>query len=727
MEKKLIRRLLWIELVLAFCLLLVPKPAAAEDQGWRKVDGKWYYYDSHNQYYTGGAYKIDGEYYTFGDDGVMLTGWIPSAEDKQNYATASGAMVHDSWKKIDGKWYYFNYLFVVGKNGGPYTVKESGNSVGKTYLFDRGGALIQYQPGVYEYTEESGSYKRVYRYTINSEGVIQKGWVKYTLTYIPSGSSATNWYYYDESGQRVTDWQKINGKWYYFKSSGLLECPNGGTCVIDGKRYVFEKNGDLVMYKPGTYELKLGKYGWPDDVIETFRYRINSEGVVQPGWQESTICYGSIGDVSGTCQYLYRTCWQYVDENGNFVNGWYKVNKKWYYFFNEEMVCLDGGTFSVRNGSSGSGATLYLFAPGGALVQDRRDFIDVAGSRYYVNYDGSVLTGWKTIDGKKYYFDPDSGEQIGVGGGPFSAETLIYAYCFDNDGALIENAAGEYTFERTERNGLTWTIFATINDEGYIPNGIARFERPTKNCGYDYVYEEWRNLEYNHRGLKTIDGKQYLFASSGVMMCPGGGAIEMEEGKMMLFAIGGALIEHPAGLYKAVEVVDSLRTDIVLGVGFSYIYRPVKMSLETLRTTTHWYCFDESGTRVIKGWKKVDGTWYYFDQYGRMVCTDGGTYKIDGKYYLFAKGGALVQYKAGWNKIVRYHDDGITYRKTEWYYTDTEGVCRTGWQEIDGKTYYFYSYGELCCPYGGDAWVEGELCRFDETGAFVRKVKVGEW
>jgi glucan-binding YG repeat protein len=77
------------------------------------------------------------------------------------------------------------------------------------------------------------------------------------------------WYYFDHNGRMVTDWQQLNGVWYYLATSE------------DVKR---------------TEEIK--------------------EGEMRTGW---------IYD-------LFYQKWFYLDKDGAMATGWREIDGKWYYF-----------------------------------------------------------------------------------------------------------------------------------------------------------------------------------------------------------------------------------------------------------------------------------------------------------------------------------------------------------------------------------------------------------
>ena len=160
-------------------------------KGWKKISGKWYYFNEKGR--VKGWQKIASKQYYFGEDGARVTGWQKIGK-KQYYFSKKGVMI-TGWKKIEKKWYYFN-----------------------------------------------------------AKGVMTTGWKKISK----------KWYYFDQDGIMLTGWQKISKKWYYFTSSGAMHTGwlkdgdwwlyftsdgtmvRGKTVTIKGKKYEFLNNG--VMY-----------------------------------------------------------------------------------------------------------------------------------------------------------------------------------------------------------------------------------------------------------------------------------------------------------------------------------------------------------------------------------------------------------------------------------------------------------------------------------------------
>ena len=121
---------------------------AAHYNEWVEKDGKWYYYDSDGrkvkrtsmERYDDGAYK----YFVLNSKGVQVTkkGWYTTnyvyseygnkIKYQNKYYIKSDGSCTTGWKKISGKWYYFESSGVMLAN----TSKRIG---GKTYHFNSSG------------------------------------------------------------------------------------------------------------------------------------------------------------------------------------------------------------------------------------------------------------------------------------------------------------------------------------------------------------------------------------------------------------------------------------------------------------------------------------------------------------------------------------------------------------------------------------------------------------
>ena len=123
-----------------------------------------------------------------------------------------------------------------------------------------------------------------------------------------------------------------------------------------------------------------------------------------------------------------------------------------------------------------------------------------------------------------------------------------------------------------------------------------------------------------------------------------------------------------------------------------------------------WYFKDPDGTIVKGAWREYDKNRYYLNNDGKMAV---GWKKLDGSWYYFQSWGGVYPYyphadgkmATGWKLIddVYYYfdDQGAMYRNRFFeydkntYYVDADGKMASGFEQIDGIWYYFRSWGGM--------------------------------
>ena len=119
----------------------------------------------------------------------------------------------------------------------------------------------------------------------------------------------------------------------------------------------------------------------------------------------------------------------------------------------------------------------------------------------------------------------------------------------------------------------------------------------------------------------------------------------------------------------------------------------------------NYYRVDKQG-HLVKGWYQDDsGDWYYYDKKTGQAIT--GLQTIDNQKYYFAYNSSGIDCgKMVTNKEVEYQhkyyrtdENGHLvkgwYQNYYWYYYDNNGVRVSGYRPINGKGYYFDSYGQM--------------------------------
>jgi flagellum-specific peptidoglycan hydrolase FlgJ len=167
---------------------------------------------------------VNGRTYYKTSDGTNKTGWIRDAGKWYYFDRGDGHML-TGWVKDDGKWYYLD------KKDGHMLTGWLIFKNGRKFFLRRDGSMIQGPCWA-----NVGSQR--YRFTTN--GHVIAAW-EY---------SKGKWYYRDTSGNVVKNrWLYYGGKYYYLTATGATAT---GTVTIQGKKYSFSKDGDLLGSVPST-------------------------------------------------------------------------------------------------------------------------------------------------------------------------------------------------------------------------------------------------------------------------------------------------------------------------------------------------------------------------------------------------------------------------------------------------------------------------------------------
>lgn len=481
----------------------------------------------------------------------------------------------------------------------------------------------------------------------DESGIIQIGWIREGYSF--HGDTYDTWYYADDSGNLVTGWQYINGKWYYFDKAFRMYAD--GVYQIGSKSYYFYPSGAMgVGWIAYTYDFGDGTdntiwyyadssgalvsgwkwingawyYFYPNYYVmvsndEAFTggksYFLDKSGRMCTGWGKKTIQYDSG---------FYTNHWYYADSSGALLKGWQKIGGVWYYFSN---YMLTGTSFIDGEMHAFDGSGAWTTRPG--WLEDNNGSYS---TWYYLDANGKPATGWKKIGGIWYYFNDFYGEMYS--NGSYYIDGKYYA--FEKSGAWI--------------SGTGWkkiTNFDGTSEWIYVKNGEVQL-------GWQYIGGAWYYLTYGGTmvtGNYIVDGVIEQFSASGAWL---GTSSET----------GWVKINHD----------------------------------------NRWvYVEDDSGA-LATGWKVIDGVTYYFEPYFDGYMAYGAMYMIDNASYYFDQSGALLTgfisnghgrtyyadedgvLQGGWQEI-----DGYTCYFDPYGYYMYQGEMR----EIDGEKYAFDRSGRL--------------------------------
>lgn len=84
----------------------IDENGTAAADGWRYIDGVWYYFEESGYVATGWRW-LNGKWYYMDQDGRMQTGWL-TLDDKRYYLDSTGAMAVGWYQMSPSVWYYFH-------------------------------------------------------------------------------------------------------------------------------------------------------------------------------------------------------------------------------------------------------------------------------------------------------------------------------------------------------------------------------------------------------------------------------------------------------------------------------------------------------------------------------------------------------------------------------------------------------------------------------------------
>ena len=232
---------------------------------WKKIQGKWYYFNKDGNRLSNTTF--DG--YVFNKDGVMAENGWNFIHGKWYFANSSGKISQNKWEKINDSWYYFD------KDG----IMLSNTTI-NSYLLTNSGAMAE-----------------------NKWVLIDK-----------------HWYFANSSGKiSQNKWEKINGIWYYFDKTGIMFSNQWqgnyylkSSGAMAEKEWVFDKtyNSWFYLKENGTFaNLEwIGAY-----YLKSGGYMAKNEWIFDN----------------------YYNSWYYLKEDGQYVTNIYKISGKDHIFKND--------------------------------------------------------------------------------------------------------------------------------------------------------------------------------------------------------------------------------------------------------------------------------------------------------------------------------------------------------------------------------------------------------
>ena len=288
---------------------------------WKKIQGKWYYFNKDGNRLSNTTF--DG--YVFNKDGVMAENGWNFINGKWYFANSSGKISQNKWEKINDSWYYFN------KDG----IMLSNTTI-NSYLLKNSGAMAE------------------------------NGWAKIDQ----------NWYYATSSGKISQDkWEKVNGSWYYFDKNGIM------LSSTTFKGYLFNNSGAMA------------ENSWVK-IKDTWFYANASGKFVQNKWEKINGSWYSFAQDGAMLADKWSGSY-YLKTNGAMADNEWIFDKN----YNSWFFLKHGGMYASKEWIGA-----YYLKAGGYMAKKEWIYDDTYKARYYLDDNGHYISGTYKIDGKDHLF-----------------------------------------------------------------------------------------------------------------------------------------------------------------------------------------------------------------------------------------------------------------------------------------------------------------------------------
>ncbi|MBP5383617.1 MAG: hypothetical protein J6Y57_01420 [Lachnospiraceae bacterium] len=481
-------------------------------------------------------------------DGRLLTGWQGPNNDKRYYDPATALLIKDSilpfgkgltYVDTDGKKYVTDGLHEM-LPGGDYYMKNGIFKTGWIYLDEYNHEIAKNKAVRWLYADPltgvildkdktvltiGGKSYFIEKDRYIHEGICHKDGFVDADTNLSCPSFGD--YYVGKDGVIVTNKKvTVDGKTYYLDAAGH---PRSGL-FYDGSRVVMTNgNGEEVQYSSETglqfYICKQDNSGseWAFAEQEEkggIRFYDSEMNTLKAAWLRT-------GDSSNKDKAGYY----YLDKNGKMVKGFQNIDGKRYYF-DENTGVLQVGAF--KSGAIDTSKDVQIAVKGKYYLVNNEEvesggfpgriYYKEAGMKgrynkpytYWVDANGVCLTGWRTEEGEKYYFDSDG--------------LLQYLDVFLNGKRYAINPANgrlrTFTFDHVEKTGDH--ITGVIQKDGtyktgwiYIGADRSTVQKKPTASSYTYYADPNGNILDEAKYLYRIDGRYYSVyrSNDNYMIC----------------------------------------------------------------------------------------------------------------------------------------------------------------------------------------------------------------
>ena len=578
---------------------------------------------------------------------------------------------------------------------------------------------------------------------------IQTGWVQI-------GSDC---YYYDTQGNYVTGIQEIDGEKYYFYNDGKLatvSAPDSvGTVRIDNILYAYYKDGKIIE------EVEIKANQWID--FNGIRYYFDDNLNPYTGVQEidgKKYYFYSNGElINSNPHYPLKTviivdkmlCFcnkegEILDEKPIEANKWIEIGNSKYYFDKDlnpyhgvkeidgEKYIFWNGRLSASNGTTRIGNNLISYSDGKVIEEveiEGNKWIEIGNSKYYFDENLNPYHGVREIKGERYYFYAD-GMLSTCGIGYIQTVRIgneLYAY--NHEGKVLDKKTIE---------GNRWIEIG--NKKYYFDKDLKSYEGVCEIDGQKYYFLYGGQLATsNYQCVNVVSYNESLIAydQDGKVI----DSIDIKPNQWIEYRDGKYYFDSAYRMYTGVKEIDGKKYYFEWNGRLATYASTVVMDNVIYAYNQNGEVIDEKEVEVNK-WNEIGNSKYYFDSAYRMYT---GIKEIDGKKYYFYWDGRLSTGKGTdriGNNLISYSNgkviEDVKIETNKWisfngykYYYDEELNPYKGVHEIDGQEYYFYEWdGRLAQSNYDDietVRIDNTLYAYDKNGKVIDKenIEIGKW
>ena len=436
-----------------------------------------------------GRILIYDDWYDFGDDGLMKTGW-----DERDNGTRR--WYDNYWRqafgltKIEDGWYLLD-----GETGETLIDALKTMPDGKEFCFDETGRAITGRVFAYPRVGQS-----------DGEGTIvwnDFGWTDNPNRHLLLAKQAE----LNEQAAALKEEGAWDEKTEDENVQNVMAQLHRVNSLLDAQKYVeihsvYNPNSGEHLYTPDSDEIAgLVKLGWRDEGVRFLQpetsnapvYRVYSpsrgehhytmnrnevRSLAKHGWKDEGISFYSAGVSKIEVYRLYNP-------NAKVGSHHYTLSPK------ERDVLVSLGWKDEGHGFDSLG--LY------SIVEEETEH--GTGKRMYDPQD-NLVSGLVDVQGYRYFFNPDRSDLMTTGEAVLSHEGKQIRVRFDDEGRMI---FGEYS----TKDGV---MFYDMGSGEQVKGRFVQYGNPRKVCYYD-------ENGYRVSGRRTIQGKTYMFnTSTGALM-----------------------------------------------------------------------------------------------------------------------------------------------------------------------------------------------------------------